>query len=158
MFRKMRRFKQQLTNEDAMKILRSEHLGVLSLLGDDDYPYGLPIDYICDDDGHLYFHCAKAGHKIDAMTRHDKVSFCVIDKGWQEEGDFARFVNSVIVFGRLRKVEDHEKTLRQAYKLALNVYPDQTDFYKDEIRKNENTVQVLELIPEHITGKRVHEQ
>ena len=158
MFRKMRRFKQMLPDDKAMDVLQRHHLGVLSLLGDDDYPYGLPLDYICDTDGHIYFHCAKTGHKIDAMTKHDKVSFCVMDEGWFEQGDFARYVNSVIVFGRLRKVEDHEKTLRQALKIALNVYPDQRAVYEKDLKDEENNVQILELIPEHITGKKVHER
>ena len=45
MFRKMRRFKQQMTDEACKDVLRDEKRGVLSVIGDDGYPYGIPIDY-----------------------------------------------------------------------------------------------------------------
>ena len=45
MFRKMRRFKQQLSDEECIAGLRSETRGVLSMLGDDGYPYGIPMNH-----------------------------------------------------------------------------------------------------------------
>ena len=157
MFRKMRRFKQQLADEEALDVLKEGHLGVLSVLGDDDYPYGLPIDYFCDEDGHLYLHGAKEGHKIDAIARHDKVSFCVMDEG-KPDGGFARYVRSVIVFGRIAPVEDHQRVLDAAWKLSMHIYPEQKEFYREDLRKNGDRVQILELVPEQITGKLVHER
>ena len=70
MFRKMRRFKQQLTAEECVAILKREKRGVLSVIGDDGYPYGMPLDHYYDEgSGKLYFHCAKAGHKLDAIRQ-----------------------------------------------------------------------------------------
>ena len=90
MFREMMRKKQQLSQEECVSLLKSEMRGVLSVLGDDDYPYGMPMDHwYCEADGHLYFHGGKLGHKIDAMKRHDKVSFCVYDEGFRREGEWA---------------------------------------------------------------------
>ena len=64
MFRKMRRFKQGLTREECVEILKNEPRGVLSLIGDDGYPYGLPMThYYNADNGKIYFHCARVGHK-----------------------------------------------------------------------------------------------
>ena len=80
MFRKMRRWKQQLTEAECAEILRREPRGVLALTGDDGYPYALPLDFVFED-GKLYFHCAGEGHKIDAVRRCDKASFCVMDAG-----------------------------------------------------------------------------
>ena len=78
MFRTMRRFKQELTREECLAVLRSQPRGVLSLLGENGYPYGLPIDYWYNEtDGKLYFHGAKEGHKIDAIRACDKASFCI---------------------------------------------------------------------------------
>ncbi|MGN0730784.1 MAG: pyridoxamine 5'-phosphate oxidase family protein [Treponema sp.] len=90
MFRPMRRFKQQITDSECKEILKNEKRGVLSLLGDDGYPYGLPMShYYVDEDNNIYFHGAKEGHKIDAIKNYDKASFCVYDKGFRmKDGHF----------------------------------------------------------------------
>ena len=88
MFRKMRRFKQELSKEECMEILKNEPRGVLSVLGDDGYPYGMPVTHWYNEkNGKIYFHGAKSGHKIDAIKNCDKVSFCVYDKGYRKEND-----------------------------------------------------------------------
>ena len=68
MFREMRRKKQALPPEMSAEILERGTSGVLALSGDDGYPYALPISYVYDG-GHIYFHCAKSGHKLDAIAR-----------------------------------------------------------------------------------------
>jgi nitroimidazol reductase NimA-like FMN-containing flavoprotein (pyridoxamine 5'-phosphate oxidase superfamily) len=88
MFRKMRRFKQQVSEAECIDILKSTKRGVLSVIGDDGYPYGMPINhYYCEEDGKLYFHGAKAGHKIDAIKSCDKASYCVYNEGFRKKGD-----------------------------------------------------------------------
>ena len=88
MFREMMRKKQQLAPEECIEILKHELRGVLSVLGDDDYPYGMPINhYYSEADGKLYFHGGKRGHKIDAMRQHNKASFCVYDSGFHRDGE-----------------------------------------------------------------------
>ena len=79
MFREMRRFKQLLPQETAIEILNRNTSGTLALIGDNDYPYAVPISYVYID-GKLYFHSAKSGHKIDAIIKHEKASFCVMIK------------------------------------------------------------------------------
>ena len=89
-FRNMRRFKQQITEEECREVLRNAKRGVLSLLGEDGYPYGLPINHwYCEEDGKLYFHGAKEGHKIEAIRKCDKASFCAYDEGYRKEGEWA---------------------------------------------------------------------
>ncbi len=79
-FRKMRRFKQQLSEESCVEILKNEPRGVMAVAGENGYPYAFPIDFVYDG-GRLYFHCAKEGHKLDALKNCDKVSFCVMNEG-----------------------------------------------------------------------------
>lgn len=160
MFRPLRRIKQQLSFADCKTILNTEVRGVLSVLGDDDYPYGVPINFYYDENdgelGKIYFHGAKAGHKIDAIKKHDKVSFTVYDKGVQIEGKRGLDYKSVIVFGRIKIVKGRDKTLNVCRKLASQFDFGQ-DYIEDEIKKFAKAVQVLELTPEHISGKTVNE-
>ena len=68
MFRPMRRIKQQVSDEECIRILKEEKRAALSVIGDDGYPYTVPIDFYYDEsDGRIYLHCAKTGHKIDAI-------------------------------------------------------------------------------------------
>lgn len=157
MFRPLRRINQQLSNEECFSVLRNEVRGVLSVLGDNDYPYGLPINYwYSQDENKIYFHGAKEGHKIDSILKHDKVSFCVYDKGVQTEGKLGLDYKSVIVFGRIKIVEDKEKTLEICRKLSAQFDFGQ-EYIEEEIKKFAKFVMCLELTPEHITGKKVNE-
>ena len=157
MFRPMRRFKQQLAREDCLELLQREKRGVLSLIGDEGYPYGVPRDFWYNpQDGCLYFHCAPEGHKIDAMNRCDKVSFCVCSQGEPIEGDWALKFRSVIVFGRLSRVEDPEK-IRQALTALAEKFTDDQAYIQKEIQTYAHRVQCLVLRPEQITGKQIRE-
>ena len=103
MFRKMRRFKQQITDAECIEILKNTKRGVLSLLGEDGYPYGIPIDHwYCEEDGRIYFHGAKEGHKIDAIKACDKASYCVYDEGYRKEGEWALNIKSVFTITTTR--------------------------------------------------------
>ena len=156
MFRNMRRFKQQISQEACEELLRRQPRGVLALLGDDDYPYALPMDYIYED-GRIYFHCAQTGHKLDAIARCDKASFCVMDEGYRVEGDWALNITSVIVFGRIRRLTDEAEILARVRALGLKYNPDPQDVER-ELRESLHHVCVLELTVEHMTGKLVNEK
>lgn len=157
MFREMLRKKQQLAKEECVEILKKEPRGILSVLGDDDYPYGFPINHFYNDaDGKIYFHCGKVGHKLDALRKHDKVSLCVYDEGYRNEGDWALNIRSVIVFGRAAVVEDREKTIDICRKLSYKFTAD-TEYIEDEIRKYAHETLCVEITPEHMTGKLVKE-
>ena len=156
MFRKMRRFKQQLTQRECEEILISQKRGVLAVLGDDGYPYAVPLDYVFDG-GCLYFHSAVEGHKIDSIRACDKGSFNVIvqrelcDDGW------SYFFDSVTVFGRLSEVNDAELKAEKLRLLGNKYFPD-TEITEKEIEKNGPRCALIELRTEHMTGKRVHER
>lgn len=158
MFRQMRRFKQQVSSEKCIEILKNEWCGVLALLGDDGYPYTVPIDFYYDEtDGKIYFHGAKEGHKIDAIEKCDKASFCVMDSGFKKDGDWALNITSVVVFGRISKVDDFEKTKEKVCKLGAKYHPSMKDV-EVEWENAKNRVQCLEMTVEHMTGKLVNEK
>lgn len=153
MFRKMRRFKQQISEEECIRVLREQPRGVLSMIGDDGYPYGIPLDHwYSGKDNKLYFHCAKVGHKIDAITACDKVSYCVMDEGFRRGGEWALNINSVVVFGRIRIVEDEEKK-REICTNLIRKFTDDEEYLQKELANAFPRVNCLELSIEHMTGK-----
>ena len=155
--RKMRRFKQELSREKCIEILKKEPRGVLSVVGEDGYPYGMPLNHwYCEEDGKLYFHGAKEGHKIDAIKACDKVSYCVHDEGFRREGEWALNISSVIVFGKMSIVEDEEKAEKICVNLAHKFTQDE-DYIAEEVRRSLKHVMCLELDPVQITGKLVNE-
>ncbi len=157
MFRKMRRFKQQISDAECIEILKNTKRGVLSLIGDDGYPYGIPIDHLyCESDGKIYFHGAKEGHKIDAIKSCDKASYCVYDEGYRKEGDWALNIKSVITFGRIRLVENEEKA-KEICAALTRKFTDDEEYLRKELANALSRVQCLEFIPEHMTGKLVNE-
>ena len=157
MFRKMTRAKQQLTDAECVELLKNLRRGVLSVLGDDGYPYGMPMNFWYDvESGSIFFHGGNVGHKLDAIKVCDKVSFCVWDKGYRREGEWALNIKSVIVFGRIRVVADHDRAIEISRKLSYK-YTDDEGYIDYEINKSAFRTVCLELVPEHMTGKLVNE-
>ena len=157
MFRKMTRFKQAIPEEECIEILKKEPRGVLSVLGDDDYPYGMPLNhYYCEEDGKLYFHSGMTGHKIDAIRRHPKASFCVWDEGFRKEGDWALNIKSVIVFGKVEIIEDREKVYDIARQLSRK-FTDDEAYIEREVEHAGPKTLMFALTPEYMTGKLVNE-
>ena len=157
MFRPMRRWKQQLSDEDCAALLKNEPRGILSVLGDDGYPYGIPMNHwYCEDDGKLYFHGAKTGHKIDAISKCDKVSYCVHDEGYREDGQWPLHIKSVVVFGRIQPVTDDAKVLEICTHLCQK-FTDDKAYLEHELKHSLPKVLCLALTPEHMTGKLVKE-
>ena len=157
MFREMARIKQKLSDAECIEILNTELRGVLSVVGDDGYPYGMPLNhYYNEEDGCLYFHSGKKGHKVDAMLRDPKASFCVYDDGFRREGEWALNIRSVIVFGRIEMVEDPETVTEIARKLSHR-FTDDEAYIDREIRTSGPRTLMFRLRPEHISGKIVNE-
>lgn len=157
MFRQLTRKNKALSADVCIRLLEQEPRGVLSLIGDMGYPYGVPMDHWYNpEDGCLYFHSGPAGHKVDALKACDKASFCVYDRGCREPGDWALNIQSVIVFGRIEIVEDHDKAIALTRQLSLK-YTQDTAYIEKEIAAYGHEVLVFRLVPEHITGKQVKE-
>ncbi len=157
MFRKMRRFKQQISDAECREILISQKRGVLSLIGENGYPYGIPIDHwFCDADGCLYFHGAKEGHKIDAIKACNKACYTVYDEGFRKPGEWALNIKSVIVFGKIELVTDEDKT-REICTQLVKKFTDDEEYLERELKSALSRVQCLKLVPDYMTGKLVNE-
>ena len=157
MFRELIRKNKQLPMETCIHVLETEKRGVLSVNGDGGYPYGMPMNHWYNrEDGKLYFHCGKVGHRLDALRRDGRASFCTYDEGYRNPGQWPLNVKSVIVFGTIRIVEDPEKIAEITAKLSRKFVEDE-DYIRSEIEKYGKATLLLELTPEHICGKLVEE-
>ncbi|MBQ8907047.1 MAG: pyridoxamine 5'-phosphate oxidase family protein [Clostridia bacterium] len=156
-FRQLTRQKKQISIEECKELLTKETRGILAVNGDGGYPYAMPMNhYYNPEDGCLYFHSGKRGHRLDALRRSDKVSFCVCEKGERPEGDWALTVRSVVVFGRMEVLEDADLLVPIATALCRKFTEDES-YIQSEIEKHGKATLLLKLTPEHICGKRVTE-
>lgn len=157
MIRKMRRFKQQLSDDVCVTVLENGRRGTLALSGDDGYPYAVPINYWFDtEQNRIFFHGAAEGHKMDAIRRNDRVSFNVLGEGIRKEGAWWLEFDSVTVFGRIRVVEDRDRKEAALRAIGRKYFPDE-ERVERETTKFLGQVCILELVPELITGKHVRE-
>ena len=152
MFREMRRKKQLLSKEETTEILNTCTSGVLGVIGDDDYPYTVPVNYTFEDNK-LFFHCAKEGHKIDSIKRNDKVTFCVIEKDDVIQEAFDTDFRSVSIFGRARILTDDSEKRHALECIVGKFSPDYIREGQQVIQRQWNNVCVVEVKIEHMTGK-----
>ena len=180
-FREMRRKRQQLSEEESIAILQKATAGTLALLGDNDYPYAVPISYVYAD-GRLYFHSALSGHKVDAIRKCDKVavqreqsdacissakreqarpgakaSFCVIAQDDVQPEKYTTFFRSVIAFGRIHIIEDKAEKLATARMLGNRYNPNQEEALQKELESGLSRMLMIRFDIEHLTGKEAIE-
>ncbi len=156
MFRPMRRAKQLLSDEETIQIFEKGTSGTLAILGDDDYPYALPMSYVYSQ-GKLFFHSAKTGHKIDAIQKNEKASFCVIDKDHVVPEEYTTYFRSAIAFGRIKIIEDDAQKRMAIETLAERYTPDHEADRQKEIERTYPAFCMIELEIEHMTGKEAIE-
>lgn len=158
MFRELTRKNREISAEECIRLLKDETRGVLSVLGDNDYPYGMPMNHwYNEEDGSIYFHCGNmSSHRTDAITRHNKVSYCVFNQGYREEGQWAWKVKSVIVFGTIEMIDDMDTIIDVTTKLSYKFVQNEA-YIKEEIEKYAHETILLKIKPEHICGKQVTE-
>lgn len=156
MFRPMRRFRQELPKEVCTELLTELPRGILSVYGEDGYPYGIPIDFYYEN-GKIYFHGAREGHKIDALKKVDRVCFTLMDEGVPAEGKRGLNFRSVICFGRARIMEMDENALVLCRKLGLKYAPGDTAYVEEDVNRNRDHVQMIEMTIDHMSGKLVNE-
>ena len=156
MFRQMRRKKQELSQEECIEILISEPRGVLALLGDNDYTYAIPMSHVYVD-GKIYFHGSMEGHKNDAILKHSKVSYCVMDKGVKKEDSWWYTFKSVIVFGKIKTITDEADKIDKLTHLGNKFFPTPEDT-ENEINRLLKRTEVFEITIEHMSGKLVQEK
>jgi nitroimidazol reductase NimA-like FMN-containing flavoprotein (pyridoxamine 5'-phosphate oxidase superfamily) len=155
-FREMRRKRQQLSNEESVAILEKATAGTLALLGDGDYPYAVPISYVYHE-GKLFFHSALAGHKVDAIRKCEKASFCVIEQDDVQPKKYTTFFRSVIAFGRIHIIEDEQEKLETTRMLGNRYNPNDDESLQKEIESGFSRMLMIRFDIEHLTGKEAIE-
>jgi len=157
MFREMRRKRELLNEEENLDIINRGTSGVLSLLGEDGYPYGVPVSYAYMD-SKFYFHGAIAGHKIDAIKGYDKASFTIVDLDQVVPEENTTYFKSVIAFGKIHIVEDEEVFQNAMKALGEKYNPKRLgERIEDEVSRTRKRLCVMELTVEHMTGKQAVE-
>ena len=135
MFRELIRKNKQLTMQECIHLLKTEKRGVLCVTGDNGYPYAMPMNHWYNEaDGKLYFHCGTVGHRLDALKKDDRVCFTAYDEGYREPGQWALNIKSVVVFGRMRIVDDPERIVAVTTQLCYKFTQDEA-YIQQEIEK-----------------------
>ena len=153
MFREMRRKNHSLTKEECINILRNAPSGVLAVYGDDNYPYAVPLNFVYKDNK-IYFHCATKGHKLDAIKKNSKVSFCVVDSEEVIPDKFTTDYRSVILFGKARIIEDNKEKAKTILYLCEKYSPNQKGSWQETIKNSIDRFSMVEIAIEHISGKQ----
>ena len=151
MFRTMRRLDRQISTDETIKILEKCEYGVLSVVSQESYPYGVPLSYVYKN-GSIYFHSADEGYKLDNVAANSKVSFCVVGTKQSLPEKFTTSYESVVVFGQASQVTGEEK---KAALLALlaKYSPAYLEKGKAYIENSEDKTTVIKITIEHMTGK-----
>jgi len=171
MFRKIRRKEKQLTIEECKRVLLLAEYGTLSTMGDDGYPYGVPVNYVFHN-GNVYFHCATVGHKLENIHKNSNVSFNVVTdvrvvplipgEDFNESdvklNGFDTNFNSVIIFGKASEVFEEEKM--DGLGAFLENFLNENDYKKYKkagikyIEKSLKRTKLIKIDIVHMTGKR----
>lgn len=158
MFRTIRKKKNELDVNAAKSLLQSSRRGILAVNGDNGYPYAIPVNYFYDsNDQKIYFHGARAGHKVDALRACNKVCFTVYGNETIKDEVWAPYVQSTVVFGRCHLINDDSRTMVLLKKFAMKYYPNER-LVDEEIMKAGKAAQLFEIEIEHLTGKEVQER
>ncbi len=155
-FRPMRRNRQQLSREECERILDRCTSGVLALAGDSGYPYAVPLSYVYAD-GAIIFHSAVEGHKVDAIKRDNRCSFCVIEQDEIKPAEFTTYFRSVIAFGRIHILETADEKVQALRLLGRRYSPGDEPGLQREIDKSLDHVLLLRLNIDHLSGKEAIE-
>ena len=158
MFRKIRKIKNEINQEDVKELLKTSRRGILAMNGDDGYPYAIPVNYFYDEtDGKIFFHGAKAGYKVDCLKSSDKVCFTVIGSEMIRAEEWAPYMQSVVIFGRCQLIDDKQNAMKRLKDFAMKYYPSE-NMVLDEIKEDGKATQMFEIDIEYMTGKEVQEK
>ena len=158
MFRPVRKKINEIKIEEAKKLLHQSRRGVLAVIGDNNYPYAIPVNYLYDEENEkIYFHGSRAGHKVDAIKNCDKVCFTVIGNETIKKESWAPFLQSTAIFGRCHLIEDQSIAMVLLKKFAMKFYPSES-MVDEEIVVSGKATQMYEIEIEHLSGKEVQER
>lgn len=158
MFRKVRKKANEISASLAKDLIKKSRRGILAVNGDNGYPYAIPINYLYEEESQkIFFHGSKVGHKVDAIKNSDKVCFTVYGNEQIKEEAWAPYLQSAIVFGRCRLIEDEDGAMKVLKDFAMKYYPSES-LVETEMKKAAKATQMFEITIEHISGKEVQEK
>ncbi len=146
-----------MSDEQVKEILNSASYGTLAVIGDGGYPYVVPLNFVYYNDK-IYFHCAKSGHKIDAISENNKVSFCIVNEEKVIPEKYTTYYKSVIAFGNAKEVVDDKLKREAVTALAKKYVPFSDDEIKKEVDAFFKSLCVVEISLDYITGKEYKPQ
>ncbi len=158
MFRKVRKKANEISASLAKDLIKKSRRGILAVNGDNGYPYAIPINYLYSEENQkIFFHGSKVGHKVDAIKKSDKVCFTVYGNEQIKEETWAPYVQSALVFGRCKLIEDEDRAMIVLKDFDMKYYPSES-MVEEEMKKAAKATQMFEITIEHISGKEVQER
>lgn len=158
MFRKLRKIKNEINQTEVKELLKTSRRGILAMNGDDGYPYAIPVNYLYDEaEEKIFFHGAKAGYKVDCLKASEKVCFTVLGSEMIIDEVWAPYVQSAVVFGRCKLIDDNQIAMKRLKDFAMKYYS-REDMVLDEIKASGKATQMFEIDIEYMTGKEVQEK
>jgi len=152
MFREIRRRDRALPEAEAREILGKAEWGVLSTLGEDGWPYGVPVHHVVVKD-RIYIHCAREGHKLENLSFEARVSYCVVTNSELRPAELSTDFESAILFGRAEVVTDEVERRLALEALLARFAPRHPEEGAESMRRHFAHTAVLRVTPERITGK-----
>lgn len=148
----IRRGDRQINRDEALAILDHAEYGVLSMVGEDGLPYGIPINFARDGDL-LVFHCAPEGRKLDCLRFRGRASFCAVGRTQVLPGKFTTEYESVLVEGPVVIVEDDRRKTEDLMILCRKFAPEHLAAAVKAIEKSLHRTGIFEMKIERISGK-----
>jgi len=147
----MRRKERELDRAEVERIVSKGTYGVLSMNGENDYAYGVPLSYAYTGSS-IYVHCAPEGRKITLIRNDNRVSFCIVTEAVPLADQFSMKYESAIVFGKAFEVEREEK-LKALLLLVEKYCPEYLEKGKAYALDSLHKTSVIRLDIEFISGK-----
>ena len=155
MFRKLRKINYEIPKERVEELIKTTEDGVLSTVGEDGYPYAVPVNYAYIN-GNIYFHCAREGHKLDNISFNNKVSFTLVPYSKVLSEKFDSEYESVVIFGKAEEVFDKEK-IDGLLGLVYKYSPEYVEAGKAYIDRAQDKVRIMKISFDYVTGKTYKE-
>jgi len=147
----VRRKDREITPQEAARLLDAAEYGVLSTVGEDGQPYGVPLSFV-HKGGSIYFHCAVSGQKLDHIESNPKVSFCVVGRTRVLPESFATEYESAVAFGTAAEVGGEER-YRALVWLLEKYSPAFVEEGKRYIESKDQATKVVKIDILHVAGK-----
>jgi nitroimidazol reductase NimA-like FMN-containing flavoprotein (pyridoxamine 5'-phosphate oxidase superfamily) len=148
----LRRKDRELSEAEALQLLREAEWGVLATVDEAGWPYAVPVNHaVVGED--LIIHCATVGHKLANLAFNPKVSYCAVTQAETLPLELSTRYASVIVFGRGELLMDEGEKRAALRALGLRFAPAHADMVDREIDKDLFRTAVLRVHIERATGK-----